>query len=139
MSGSFGVCLVTAAPNSQKAFKGFKFNSVGSQFRRQLAELMAQLHVMEPHYIRCIKPNSLNKPLVFEGANVLQQLRCGGGDLHECVLCVCTFESAPAALLRRGVCVHACESAAAALLRRGVCVHACGSAAAALLRRCQCV
>ena len=33
---------------------------------------------MEPHYVRCIKPNSLNKPMHFEGANVLQQLRCGG-------------------------------------------------------------
>lgn len=34
--------------------------------------------VMEPHYVRCIKPNSLNKPMLFEGGNVLQQLRCGG-------------------------------------------------------------
>lgn len=33
---------------------------------------------MEPHYIRCIKPNSFNKPSQFEQVNVLQQLRCGG-------------------------------------------------------------
>jgi hypothetical protein len=33
---------------------------------------------MEPHYIRCIKPNSFNKPSLFEQVNVLQQLRCGG-------------------------------------------------------------
>eukprot|EP00197_Chlamydomonas_leiostraca_P009765 CAMPEP_0202867474 /NCGR_PEP_ID=MMETSP1391-20130828/9454_1 /ASSEMBLY_ACC=CAM_ASM_000867 /TAXON_ID=1034604 /ORGANISM="Chlamydomonas leiostraca, Strain SAG 11-49" /LENGTH=1634 /DNA_ID=CAMNT_0049547521 /DNA_START=190 /DNA_END=5094 /DNA_ORIENTATION=- len=61
-----------------KAFKGFKFNSVGSQFKKQLGELMAQLHTMEPHYIRCIKPNSFNKPSQFENTNVLHQLRCGG-------------------------------------------------------------
>lgn len=61
-----------------KSMRSFKFNSVGSQFKKQLAELMQQLHVMEPHYIRCIKPNSLNKPMLFENANVLQQLRCGG-------------------------------------------------------------
>jgi myosin-5 len=45
-----------------KRFAAFKFNSVGSQFKRQLGELMAQLGRMEPHYIRCIKPNSGNKP-----------------------------------------------------------------------------
>lgn len=62
-----------------RAFKGFKFNSVGSQFKKQLAELMTQLHTMEPHYIRCIKPNSFNKSMLFENTNVLHQLRCGGG------------------------------------------------------------
>lgn len=63
---------------SGKGYKGFKFNSVGSQFKKQLAELMTQLHAMEPHYIRCIKPNSLNAPGNFENKNVLHQLRCGG-------------------------------------------------------------
>eukprot|EP00775_Hariotina_reticulata_P007220 gene7220-7433_t len=56
----------------------FKFNSVGSQFKRQLGELMAQLHTMEPHYVRCVKPNSFNRPGLFENSNVLHQLRCGG-------------------------------------------------------------
>ncbi|MEW5300071.1 MAG: hypothetical protein WDW36_003028 [Sanguina aurantia] len=63
---------------NSKQFKAFKFNSVGSQFKRQLSDLMTQLHTMEPHYIRCIKPNSLNKPSVFENKNALHQLRCGG-------------------------------------------------------------
>jgi len=56
----------------------FKFSSVGSQFKKQLAELMSSLHTMSPHYIRCIKPNALNKPLLFENAYNLHQLRCGG-------------------------------------------------------------
>jgi myosin-5 len=56
----------------------FKFNSVGSQFKRQLGELMAQLHTMEPHYVRCVKPNGLNRPGLFENSNALHQLRCGG-------------------------------------------------------------
>lgn len=56
----------------------YKFSSVGSQFKRQLAELMETLHTMEPHYIRCIKPNSYNRPMEFENSNVLLQLRCGG-------------------------------------------------------------
>ena len=29
---------------------------------------------MEPHYIRCIKPNSLNRPMDFENMNVLHQV-----------------------------------------------------------------
>ncbi|KAG2451764.1 hypothetical protein HYH02_003543 [Chlamydomonas schloesseri] len=60
------------------AAKGTKFNSVGSQFKKQLAELMVQLHAMEPHYIRCIKPNESAQPSVFENKNVLHQLKCGG-------------------------------------------------------------
>ena len=56
----------------------YKFSSVGSRFKRQLAELMVTLHSMEPHYIRCIKPNSFNRPMEFENSNVLHQLRCGG-------------------------------------------------------------
>lgn len=56
----------------------FKFSSVGSQFKKQLSELMTSLHATSPHYIRCIKPNSLNKPLLFENAYNLHQLRCGG-------------------------------------------------------------
>jgi myosin-5 len=59
----------------------FKFNSVGSQFKKQLGELMAQLHTMEPHYVRCVKPNGLNKPGLFENSNALHQLRCGGASL----------------------------------------------------------
>ena len=41
--------------------QGYKFSSVASRFKRQLAELMDALFNMEPHYIRCIKPNSRNK------------------------------------------------------------------------------
>lgn len=52
--------------------------SVGTQFKKQLAELMASLSTMEPHYVRCIKPNSLNVPTQFDNRLVLQQLRCGG-------------------------------------------------------------
>ncbi|GAB4821968.1 hypothetical protein N2152v2_009014 [Parachlorella kessleri] len=56
----------------------YKFSSVGSRFKKQLAELMEALRRMEPHYIRCIKPNSYNRPMDFENLNVLLQLRCGG-------------------------------------------------------------
>ncbi|KAL4445379.1 hypothetical protein ABPG77_011204 [Micractinium sp. CCAP 211/92] len=61
-----------------KAQSAYRFSSVGSRFKRQLGDLMDALHRMEPHYIRCIKPNSFNRPMDFENMNVLHQLRCGG-------------------------------------------------------------
>lgn len=62
----------------RQAVSSYKFSSVGARFKKQLAELMSALHTMEPHYIRCIKPNSKNRPMDFENTNVLHQLRCGG-------------------------------------------------------------
>ena len=43
----------------------------------QLQQLMETLNSTEPHYIRCVKPNNLLKPAVFENVNIMQQLRCG--------------------------------------------------------------
>ncbi|GAB2281889.1 hypothetical protein Dimus_016455 [Dionaea muscipula] len=58
--------------------KSSKFSSIGSRFKLQLQSLLETLNVTEPHYIRCVKPNNLLKPAMFESKNVLQQLRCGG-------------------------------------------------------------
>ena len=43
----------------------------------QLQALMETLNSTEPHYIRCVKPNSANRPQLFENQSVLHQLRCG--------------------------------------------------------------
>lgn len=43
----------------------------------QLQQLMETLNSTEPHYIRCVKPNNVLKPAIFENVNVMQQLRCG--------------------------------------------------------------
>ncbi|XP_021806038.1 myosin-6-like [Prunus avium] len=58
--------------------KTSKFSSIGSRFKQQLQQLLETLSSTEPHYIRCVKPNNLLKPAIFENKNVLQQLRCGG-------------------------------------------------------------
>ncbi|CDY45087.1 BnaA02g04890D [Brassica napus] len=55
-----------------------KFSSIGSRFKLQLQSLMETLNSTEPHYIRCVKPNNVLKPAIFENLNVIQQLRCGG-------------------------------------------------------------
>ncbi|XP_019258831.1 PREDICTED: myosin-15 [Nicotiana attenuata] len=56
----------------------YKFSSVASRFKQQLQALMETLSSTEPHYIRCVKPNSLNRPQKFENLSILHQLRCGG-------------------------------------------------------------
>ncbi|EXB74900.1 Myosin-J heavy chain [Morus notabilis] len=56
----------------------YKFSSVSSRFKHQLQSLMETLSSTQPHYIRCVKPNSLNRPQKFENLSILHQLRCGG-------------------------------------------------------------
>ncbi|CAL5065850.1 unnamed protein product [Urochloa decumbens] len=65
-------------PPSEESTKSTKFTSIGSSFKQQLQSLLETLSATEPHYIRCIKPNNVLKPAIFENSNVLQQLRCGG-------------------------------------------------------------
>lgn len=49
----------------------------GIIFQQQLQALLETLSATEPHYIRCVKPNNLLKPAIFENHSVLQQLCCG--------------------------------------------------------------
>ncbi|KAH9729024.1 Myosin-6 [Citrus sinensis] len=65
-------------PLAEESSKTSKFSSIGSRFKQQLQQLLETLSSSEPHYIRCVKPNNLLKPAIFENKNVLQQLRCGG-------------------------------------------------------------
>merc|ERR1711981_1033788 len=52
--------------------------TVASVYLVQLAELMATLHATEPHFIRCIVPNTHKKPLETETALIMHQLTCNG-------------------------------------------------------------
>ncbi|CAJ2632825.1 unnamed protein product [Trifolium pratense] len=65
-------------PSPVETSKQSKFSSIGSRFKQQLQSLLETLSSTEPHYIRCVKPNNLLKPAIFENKNVLVQLRCGG-------------------------------------------------------------
>ncbi|KAL2340088.1 hypothetical protein Fmac_008028 [Flemingia macrophylla] len=65
-------------PLPEETTKATKFSSIATQFKQQLQSLLETLNAIEPHYIRCVKPNNLLKPGIFENNNVLQQLRCGG-------------------------------------------------------------
>ncbi|KAH9763209.1 Myosin-17 [Citrus sinensis] len=65
-------------PLPEESSKSSKFSSIGSRFKLQLQSLMETLNSTEPHYIRCVKPNNALRPAIFENANIIQQLRCGG-------------------------------------------------------------
>ncbi|GKV00049.1 hypothetical protein SLEP1_g12804 [Rubroshorea leprosula] len=66
------------SPPEESSRSSYKFSSVSSRFKQQLQALMETLNQTEPHYIRCVKPNSLNRPQKFENQSILHQLRCGG-------------------------------------------------------------
>ncbi|KAH0664455.1 hypothetical protein KY285_029466 [Solanum tuberosum] len=73
-----GLFPPVAEESTKSSSKSSKFSSIGSRFKLQLQSLMETLNSTEPHYIRCVKPNSLLKPAIFENVNIMQQLRCGG-------------------------------------------------------------
>jgi myosin heavy subunit len=52
--------------------------SVSFQFKGQLHSLVETLSAAHPHYVRCLKTNSIKKARVFDAPAVLHQLRCAG-------------------------------------------------------------
>ncbi|KAL2015222.1 hypothetical protein VTK56DRAFT_6051 [Thermocarpiscus australiensis] len=54
------------------------FRTVAQRHKEQLSNLMAQLHLTHPHFVRCILPNHAKRPKQFNGPLVLDQLRCNG-------------------------------------------------------------
>merc|ERR1712088_330065 len=52
--------------------------TVSSVYLVQLGELMGTLHSTEPHFIRCIVPNTHKKPLEVEPPLIMHQLTCNG-------------------------------------------------------------
>ena len=69
------------AANSTGVFKKVKrgaFRTVGQRHKEQLGQLMHQLSSTQPHFVRCIVPNSEKRPGKLETNLVLDQLRCNG-------------------------------------------------------------
>ncbi|CAB3380151.1 Hypothetical predicted protein [Cloeon dipterum] len=49
--------------------------SAGTQFKISVGALMGNLQSKTPHFVRCIKPNELKQPRIFENALVQHQVR----------------------------------------------------------------
>lgn len=54
------------------------FRTVGQRHKERLAALMTQLRQTQPHFVRCIVPNTSKSPLLLDAPLVLDQLRCNG-------------------------------------------------------------
>eukprot|EP00042_Codosiga_hollandica_P039796 m.336479 g.336479 ORF g.336479 m.336479 type:complete len:957 (+) comp55698_c0_seq1:23-2893(+) len=68
----------TVRKNLDKAISKGKKVTVGAQFKNSLAELMSEMSVAQPHFIRTIKPNEQKVPNKFDEELVTKQLRyCG--------------------------------------------------------------
>merc|ERR1712154_327118 len=52
--------------------------TVSSVYLVQLADLKGTLNITEPHFIRCIVPNTHKKPLETETPLIMHQLKCNG-------------------------------------------------------------
>merc|ERR1712170_166122 len=62
----------------KKKKKGGGAKTVSSVYLVQLAELMGTLHSTEPHFIRCIVPNTHKQPGAVEPELIMHQLTCNG-------------------------------------------------------------
>jgi myosin heavy chain 9/10/11/14 len=62
----------------RRVLKKGAFRTVSQRHREQLSSLMTQLQATEPHFVRCIVPNGLKRPLKIDVPLVLDQLRCNG-------------------------------------------------------------
>lgn len=75
---STGVLAQSLGSNSNSTMRGKSASSIISSFRVQLRTLMDTLTATAPHYVRCLKPNVLKLPAVFDSDLVLNQLRYAG-------------------------------------------------------------
>ncbi|ETW03245.1 hypothetical protein H310_05642 [Aphanomyces invadans] len=69
---------VAVDPNRPRRSSGIMSSSVVMKFQRQMGNMLEVLQATSLHFIRCIKPNDALKPLEYDHARVLEQLRCSG-------------------------------------------------------------
>ncbi|XP_047908233.2 myosin-IIIb-like isoform X1 [Anser cygnoides] len=65
-------------PEADNKFNSTRKQSAGAQFRHSLMVLMERMYSANPHFVRCIKPNSQKEPGVVDNQMLLQQLRYNG-------------------------------------------------------------
>ncbi|EKG07640.1 myosin heavy chain, putative [Trypanosoma cruzi] len=73
------ISFVASLLSSKTSDSGLAVKStVGSFFKNQLVQLMTEINGTHPHWIRCIKPHSTKKPRMFNGNEVMTQMRSAG-------------------------------------------------------------
>merc|ERR1719385_601726 len=66
------------APKDQDRKKGKGGKTVSSYFKGQLDDLMTTLYKTEPHFIRCVVPNTHKIPGGVESDLIMHQYKCNG-------------------------------------------------------------
>ena len=66
------------APKDQERKKKGGGKTVSSYFKGQLDDLMTTLYKTEPHFIRCVVPNTHKQPGGVESGLVMHQYQCNG-------------------------------------------------------------
>ena len=69
---------VTPKEEGKKKKKGGGGKTVSSVYLVSLTELMNTLHSCEPHFVRCLVPNTHKKPGEVEPPLIMHQLTCNG-------------------------------------------------------------
>jgi myosin heavy subunit len=52
------------------------YKSVSATFKTDLSSLMDAINAADPHFVRCVNPNSQKKADLFENQKAVEQLRC---------------------------------------------------------------
>merc|ERR1719457_428045 len=73
-----GQPTVTPKEEGKKKKKGGGGKTVSSVYLVSLTELMTTLHSCEPHFVRCLVPNTHKKPGDVEPPLIMHQLTCNG-------------------------------------------------------------
>merc|ERR1712223_1766701 len=73
-----GQPTTTPKEEGKKKKKGGGGKTVSSVYLVSLNELMATLHTCEPHFVRCLVPNTHKKPGEVEPPLIMHQLTCNG-------------------------------------------------------------
>merc|ERR1711973_96249 len=68
----------TTAEEGKKKKKGGGGKTVSSVYLVSLGELMSTLYACEPHFVRCLVPNTHKKPGDVEPPLIMHQLTCNG-------------------------------------------------------------
>ncbi|KAI8973163.1 P-loop containing nucleoside triphosphate hydrolase protein, partial [Trametes punicea] len=77
-TGGSNNALYAQTIGKKRGMKKGAFRTVAQRHKEQLASLMTQLQATQPHFVRCIVPNTLKKPGRVDVPLVLDQLRCNG-------------------------------------------------------------
>ena len=65
--GSKNFCLLDiVSPEIEETKLAQKKSYLGTSFRTHIKDLICEVEKCQLHFVRCIKPNNLNKPYIFQ-------------------------------------------------------------------------